>query len=428
MSRVELTQPGVDGSHNPEFTICEFYAIMLTLDDLIILTERLFAHLDNLAKSTEFKLTSLRRPETSFTPPFARLEFIPTLETQIRARYFRDWTFPNLDKPDSAQASLVNVCIAAGITIPVPATLPRILDALAAHFLEPLCTAPTFITHHPECMSPLSKSYLRDPLHPASDPGTPNPNTQVRHRVSARAELFIRGREYVNCYEEENSPLDQRRKFVDQLGLRSAGDDEAHGVVDESYVQALEWGMPPTGGWGCGVDRIVMLFGGKGRIADVLPFGNLRHVVGLGRVATMSDKDKAGAAETPEVAPHDANVQPSAENYQEARGRMSENAEPPPGRTARRVNGPSNVKEWPSADLKVSKAPDPEVDEVHGARRRERRAEEQRRRTEEVATRRAKQASEAEAGDGQEGEVRRKQEVKTKLADGKVLSFRDLMG
>lgn len=88
----------------------------------------------------------------------------------------------------------------------------------------------------------------------------------------------MHGTELVNAYEEENSPIDQRRKLVDQLAHR---DDENRALMDESYLEALEWGLPPTGGWGCGLDRLVMLFAGSNRIGDVLPFGTLRNVVAL---------------------------------------------------------------------------------------------------------------------------------------------------
>ena len=81
-------------------------------------------------------------------------------------------------------------------------------------------------------------------------------------------------------YEEENSPFEQRKKFIEQAQWR---DDENRGVIDEGYLEALEWGLPPTGGWGCGVDRLCMHFAGASRISDVLSFGNLRNVVGLAR-------------------------------------------------------------------------------------------------------------------------------------------------
>lgn len=99
-------------------------------------------------------------------------------------------------------------------------------------------------------------------------------------RVAARAELFIAGKEVVNTYEEENSPFEQRRKFKEQIKYR---DDENRTDIDESYIEALEWGLPPTGGWGCGIDRLVMLLSGTDRINDVLPFGNLRNVISLGK-------------------------------------------------------------------------------------------------------------------------------------------------
>jgi lysyl-tRNA synthetase class 2 len=98
-------------------------------------------------------------------------------------------------------------------------------------------------------------------------------------RVASRVELFIHGREYVNAYEEENSPFEQRRKFIQQRDFHPEGE----GAIDESYLEALEWGMPPTGGWGCGLDRLVMLFASKKRIADVLPFGTLRNVVSIAK-------------------------------------------------------------------------------------------------------------------------------------------------
>ncbi|KAJ9646472.1 mitochondrial lysine-tRNA synthetase [Coniosporium tulheliwenetii] len=155
---------GIDATHNPEFTICEFYETFATLEDLIQKTETLFRELDS-----------------------------------YRPRY------PAPRHPNT----------------------PRLLDALAARYIEPLCTQPTFITHHPEILSPLSKSFL--------DPST-------NQHVAARVELFIHGREYVNAYEEENSPFEQRRKFEEQARWR-----ELDAGIDEGYLEALEFGLPPTG-------------------------------------------------------------------------------------------------------------------------------------------------------------------------------------
>lgn len=312
---------GVDATHNPEFTICEFYSIMTTLESLIFMTEELFRAL--AAEVNSRRLPASKMPDmTEFAKTiekrFRRLEFIPTIEDAVR-KELPDWTFPDLRHTEAelthseaesteseaeltkpkAKEEILRVYTHFNITVPSAPTLPRLLDGLAAHFIEPLCTTPTFITHHPECMSPLAKSFFRNPT----------ANSPIRHRVSARAELFIESREYVNCYEEENSPLEQRRKFEDQLKHRAGEDDgETHRTIDESYIGALEWGMPPTGGWGCGIDRIVMLFAGKKRIADVLPFGTLRNVVALGsgvnknlaKETVKKDKDEDRGQLTPQ--------------------------------------------------------------------------------------------------------------------------------
>jgi lysyl-tRNA synthetase, class II len=186
-----------------------------------------------------------------------------------------DIELPNLAEPTPETLSAVlEIFKSKSIPIPENATLPRLLDKLSSSILESQCEKPTWIINTPECMSPLSKSFI----HPIA------PNNQP---VAARAELFIAGREIVNCYEEENDPFEQRRKFKMQsvYGSTVAGqssntmeiDPEAM-KLDEDYLRALEWGLPPTGGWGCGVDRLVMLFTGKEKIGDVLSFGNLRAV------------------------------------------------------------------------------------------------------------------------------------------------------
>ncbi|KAF2808247.1 lysyl-tRNA synthetase-like protein [Mytilinidion resinicola] len=260
MGRV-FRNEGVDTTHNPEFTICEFYEVGATLEDLILRTETLFREISSMIQThqaSEFPSTT--PPTIDFSGPFNRLPFIPTIEAAIGQ------PLTDLSSPDATSA-ILSLYETLSLPVPTNPTLPRLLDDLAEHYIEPLCATPTFITHHPEALSPLSKSFL-DPV--------------TNQRVAARVELFIKGREYVNAYEEENSPFEQRRKFEQQLGFQPAKAD-AGVCVDESYIEALEWGMPPTGGWGCGVDRLVMLFGGKKRIADVLPFGTLRNVVAIAR-------------------------------------------------------------------------------------------------------------------------------------------------
>lgn len=250
---------GVDNTHNPEFTTCEFYEVGATLQTVITRTEQLLNGLHTVIealRSTYF--TTLAAPEgINFTAPFAQLSFIPTIEKAINRK------LPDLSAPDATD-NVLALFKDLSINIPSSPTLPRLLDALAEIYIEPLCIDPTFITHHPEALSPLSKSFV---------------DAETSQRVASRVELFITGREYVNAYEEENSPFEQRRKFMQQLDMNTEG----HGALDESYLEALEWGMPPTGGWGCGLDRLVMLFASKKRIADVLPFGTLRNVVSIAK-------------------------------------------------------------------------------------------------------------------------------------------------
>lgn len=250
---------GVDNTHNPEFSTCEFYEVGATLPELIARTENLIHGLHTAIESLRSTyFPTLAAPEgIDFSAPFAQLPFIPTIE-KASGR-----TLPGLNSA-SATADVLSFFKELALEVPSNPTLPRLLDTLAEIYIEPLCTNPTFITHHPEALSPLSKSFTC-------------PTTS--QRVAARVELFIAGREYVNAYEEENSPFEQRRKFVQQQEFHAEG----QGAIDESYLEVLEWGMPPTGGWGCGLDRLVMLFASKKRIADVLPFGTLRNVVSIAK-------------------------------------------------------------------------------------------------------------------------------------------------
>ncbi|KAK2594985.1 mitochondrial lysine-tRNA synthetase [Conoideocrella luteorostrata] len=291
---------GVDATHNPEFTMCEFYSAYTNLPDLIKETEEL---LHGLAKHAQdvisTQLTTLPPIDLSrFVRPFRQVEFIPGLEASMGIR------FPKLSAED-ALPELLAMLKLAGITIPgeVPNSLPKLLDRLAAVYLEPMSfTEPLFITNHPACMSPLAKGFLCP---------------QTYQLVSARAELFVGGRELANMYEEENDPEEQKRKLATHRSLVNKPDGEVGfaensapqqeqeapvseeaeqdewdtSPLDQSYVKALDYGLPPTGGWGCGVERLVMLFSGANRISDCLSFGTLRNVVGLSSEDKPAEKD-----------------------------------------------------------------------------------------------------------------------------------------
>ncbi|KAK7757930.1 mitochondrial lysine-tRNA synthetase [Diatrype stigma] len=284
---------GIDTTHNPEFTMCESYSAYSNLQDLITMTETLIRGLlEHTRQLKESSLTSLEIPDLAPVEPsgetgsssWAQVEFIPALEAALGI------TFPDLSAPDALE-QLSRLLDEENKMPPIVSrsaeevSLNKLLDHLASIHLEgassPKGAPPLFITHHPACMAPLAKSFVCP---------------RTGQLVSARAELFVAGREIANMYEEENDPAEQRRKFQQQMDSRQArisgssnnnntnndsSDEEGQARVDESYIQALEHGLPPTGGWGCGVDRLVMLLSGAPKIGDVLSFGTLRNVVAL---------------------------------------------------------------------------------------------------------------------------------------------------
>jgi lysyl-tRNA synthetase class 2 len=265
---------GLDATHNPEFTTCEFYKSFTDLENLMTMTEAMFTTVAEKVKALrQSSLKSLALLDDALiSAPFGRIEFIPAIEECLKE------ALPDLSAVDATER-LIKVFEKNSLPLPAKPTLPRLLDKLASIYIEPSCTNATFIIHHPACMAPLAKSFL--------DPKT-------GQFVSARAELFIQNREIANMYEEENSPFEQRAKFVQQGKFI---DEENEGYVDESYIKALESALPPTGGWGAGIDRIVMLFSGATRISEVLSFGSLKNVVFLGSTSPISGSEQEGGNE-----------------------------------------------------------------------------------------------------------------------------------
>ncbi|KAK5631644.1 hypothetical protein RRF57_007358 [Xylaria bambusicola] len=264
---------GIDTTHNPEFTSCEFYSAYFNLKELIQMTQSLIIRLHHdVNQVIATRLTSLQKPQFSIPDgQWRQVEFIPALEDIL------GFNFPDLSKP-SALGHLTSLLAEDHPSLDISGMpLNKLLDHLAVTYLEDASLSqPLFIINHPACMSPLSKSFICP---------------KTGQLVSARAELFIDGREIANMYEEENDPFEQRRKFQLQVETRASSlvaGEEGPGEVDESYVQTLQHGLPPTGGWGCGVDRIVMLFSGAPRIGETLSFGNLKNVVSLAQVAKSS--------------------------------------------------------------------------------------------------------------------------------------------
>ena len=246
---------GIDLTHNPEFMTCEFYRAYTNLEGLMDITEQMFSTVYKSLLHLDLPgLVSLN--EDLFTPPYEHIDFISGVEQAIGAK------LPDMSRA-SALEDLKQLILDLSLPIQIKAAmnLPQLLDKLSSEYLEPLCIKPTFIINHPACMSPLSKSQT----HPSIS----------NQEVGIRAELFVNGREIANMYEEENSPIEQRQKFLQQLRFKNDDTEE----VDEAYLEALEWGMPPVGGWGCGIERLTMAMTGTDKIGDVLSFGTLRNVV-----------------------------------------------------------------------------------------------------------------------------------------------------
>lgn len=192
--------------------------------------------------------------ETAFldlTKPFKRIWVVEELEKFIGEKLPLDLFSQD---PASGLSALIEICNANHIPLGTgPHTIPKVLDKMVGYVVEPNCIQPTFVLGHPIIMSPLSKSSPSNPL------------------ISDRFELFIGGKEYVNAYEELNDPQEQRARFVLQQADRNQGDTEAQ-VLDENFCVALDYGLPPTVGWGLGIDRLCMLVTDAKHIRDVIAF------------------------------------------------------------------------------------------------------------------------------------------------------------
>jgi len=247
----QFRNEGMDQTHNPEFTTCEFYEAYADYEDLMDTTEKMLSGMVlaiNGSYVVKYHKEGRAEPlEVDFTPPFKRVSMVSGLEEVAGI------TIPSdLEAPETA-AVLKGYCDKFGLDCAPPQTTARLLDKLVGHFLEDTYINPTFLCDHPEIMSPLAK-YHR------SRPG-----------LTERFELFVAGNEFANAYTELNNPHVQRERFKGQMQSKADGDDEAQ-AHDEGFCTALEYGLPPTGGWGLGIDRLTMLLTDSSSIKEVLLF------------------------------------------------------------------------------------------------------------------------------------------------------------
>ncbi|CDK27384.1 unnamed protein product [Kuraishia capsulata CBS 1993] len=253
----QFRNEGIDMTHNPEFTTCEFYQAYADVYDLMDMTELLFSEMVKEITG-DYKVTyHPDGPEgkaltLDFSRPWKRINMIEELEKVF------DVKFPAGDQLHTAETGefLKKILIKHKLDCPPPLTNARMLDKLIGE-LEDTCFNPTFIFGHPQMMSPLAK-YDRDV------PG-----------LCERFEVFVATKEICNAYTELNDPFDQRARFEEQARQKDQGDDEAQ-LVDETFCNALEYGLPPTGGWGCGIDRLAMFLTDSNTIREVLLFPTLK--------------------------------------------------------------------------------------------------------------------------------------------------------
>ena len=243
----DFRNEGIDRNHNPEFTMLEFYMAYADYEDCMNLVENLIKTVatDNNALKTTFDNFGI-----DLNKPFKRKKFMDLISEKL-----------DENVNDINQEQLKEICNEKQICLTPNANIGQILDALMGELVEPTLKEPTFVIDYPKVISPLAK------IHRNGDP-----------KLVERFELFIGGDEFANSFSELNDPIDQRKRLEEQSSLKLLGDEEAQNL-DENFIQAMECGMPPTGGVGIGVDRLVMLLTGNSSIKDVILFPTLRSEI-----------------------------------------------------------------------------------------------------------------------------------------------------
>ncbi|KAI8891430.1 lysyl-tRNA synthetase [Backusella circina FSU 941] len=250
----QFRNEGIDADHNPEFTTCEFYQAYGNLESLMNDTELMLSEM--ATRICGDKPIKSKSGETiDFHSAFKRVNVTERLASILNT------SLDFLDDKD-AEKKLYELCLERNIKLSGPPTSARLLDALISEYIEPECTQPTFLYNHPLALSPLAKDMI----------------DKNGLAVAARFELFVGGKEIVNAYEELNDPKEQRRRFELQIKDREQGDLEAP-IPDDDFCEALEYGLPPTAGWGMGIDRVVQLMTGATHIREVLAFPTMRPIV-----------------------------------------------------------------------------------------------------------------------------------------------------
>jgi len=263
----QFRNEGIDLTHNPEFTSMEFYMAYADFEDLMNMAEELISGMVYAIHGTyKIKYQPLKKDEVEldFTPPWSRFPMLETVEERGNLKIPRGFDDETLAYCEAEMKKLEKKLRAEGELKPEeplvgnPRTLSRLIDGFAGFYIEDqITTKPGFITEHPQIMSPLAKYH------------------RSKEGVTERFEGFLMGKELLNAFTELNNPMVQRERFVEQSKQAAAGDDEAQGI-DEAFVTSLEYGLPPTGGLGLGIDRMTMFLSNKNNIKEVILFPQMK--------------------------------------------------------------------------------------------------------------------------------------------------------
>ena len=240
----DFRNEGMDKTHNPEFTVMELYVAYKDYFWMMKTTESLLKTV--AIESTGSCSVKVNEKIIDFTPPYPRIPILESIKTHT-----------GIDVLNISESELKNSAIKIGIEIEESMGTGKIIDAIFGEKCEQHYVQPTFIIDYPKEMSPLTKEHRENP------------------KLTERFELLVNGKELANAYSELNDPIDQRIRFEKQLKLSEKGDDEAM-FIDQDFLRALEYGMPPTSGIGIGIDRLVMLLTNNSSIQEVLFFPQMK--------------------------------------------------------------------------------------------------------------------------------------------------------